>query len=366
VKIPAFLDRVFNKSCADMSDIPDGAINCIVTSPPYEDQRDYSDDAENHGNYRGDAFIAKMRAPMRELFRVLKDNGSAFINFVPGRKDGVLSSTLHTFPMLLEESGFKIAQVLSWVKTNAQPVADARILKNAAESIYHVVKGGHYIVNKDAIRRPSLWASRDHRSSKYNPLGADGGNWLCPALERLNKMSVQEVLGAVLDPEGSVLPLKKTQDQATVHKAKMPDELADWLILYGSRAGDVVLDPWAGSGTSLCRAKAHGRHFVGYELVAAYAALSEQRLAAVLFGAASAADGTVSSARPPASDRASSATTVPAVKRERLCKRCGEPFTPKRQWQDYCKQSCRDAHNNARKKHPEKGGGDNGANADAV
>lgn len=354
-------DKVLAKSCADMSDLADGSINCVVTSPPFEDQRDYSADVENHGNYRGDEFIARLRAPMRELFRVLADDGSAFINFMPGRKDGFVSSTFYSFPHLLEDSGFKLVQVLWWIKSNARPSADQRVLKNATEPIFHIVKSAGYYVDKDAIRGPSLYAARDKRSWKYHPGGAASGNWHCPALERLNKMSVQDVLGSVLDPEGNAFPLKKTQDQASLHPGKMPEELADWLIRYGSRAGDVVLDPWAGAGTTLCRAKALGRHYVGYELVSAYAQLCEERLEPVDFGEA--LDGPSAVVAKPVRGRKQESAPVLAGPLPLTCRQCGGEFTPKKRWASFCSRKCRFAfHNekNRRKAHDEEADVDGG------
>lgn len=360
---PAFADRIFTKSCADMSNLPAGSIHCVVTSPPFETQRDYSADVENLGNYRGDEFIVRMRAPVREVFRVTRDDGSAFINFMPGRKDGFVSPTLSSFPMLLEESGFKIVQIMWWIKTNARPSADPRVLKNAAEPIFHVVKTRDYFVNKDAIRRPSLYAGRDQRSWKYNPLGADRGNWLCPALERLNTMSVQEVLGAVLDPEGNALPLKKTQDQASLHPAKMPDELADWLILYGSRPGDTILDPFLGSGSSACRAKALGRHYVGFETVPEYAKLAEERVALVRFGEA--LEGSVTRSATAAKPKVPFLATAPSSW-NRSCRTCGKPFTTKKRSQVSCSSRCRYTHANRANTRVGAIRGNNGEEADVA
>lgn len=342
----AFTDRIFAKSCASMSELPDGRVDCVVTSPPYETQRDYAADPENLGNYRGEEFLARMEAPLRELFRVLKPEGSAFVNFVHGRKDGFSSPTLHAFPALLERVGFRIVQPLYWLKTNARPTADDRVLKSAVEPIYHVVKSSAYRVNKDAIRRPSLYAVRDKRAWKYNPHGADGGNWLCPALDRLNKLSVQELLGAVLDPAGDVLPLKKTQNQSTLHPAAMPDELADWLILYGSAPGDLVLDPFLGSGTTACRAKALGRHHVGYESVLDFARLSEERVALVRFGEA--LEENEAGRRKPAMPVVPAKPAEPA---ESACRTCGKPFVARKPWQVSCSNKCRDTHHNARRMH---------------
>lgn len=337
---PDFLDRVFQKSCADMSEIPPDAIHCVVTSPPYEMQRRYSDDPQDHGNHAGAEFIERLRPAMREVLRVLRPDGSAFFNFIHTQIGGFASPTLHKFPALLEESGFKIVQPLSWLKTNARPSADPRLLKPSVEMIYHVAKTKDYFADKDTVRVPSIWAGRDHRATKYNPLGGDRGNWFCPALDQISKMSLHDVLQVFLGDGVDVLPLRKSQEQSTIHPAKMPDELADWLIRYGSRPGDTVLDPWAGSGTSLCRAKVLGRHWVGYELSADYARLAEERIARVTFGEAlggEAVSATVAA-------RKLSMRAKPVILAKKACRACGKPYEPKRRWQTSCSSKCRYTH----------------------
>lgn len=348
---PDFIDRVYAKSCDVMAELPNESIDCVVTSPPYEKQRAYSPEASNHGNYAGTEFITRMRVAMLEVFRVLKNDGSGFINFHHSTLGGFASSTLHDFPEMLESVGLRIVQPLTWLKTNAQPIASEKMLKPAVEAIYHVAKSRDYYVDKNAIRTPSIWASRDNRPKKNNPLGAAPPDWLCPALDDLRQMSVQDVLTRLLDPEAAVLALRKTQDQSTVHSAKMPDALADWLIRYGCPREGTLLDPWAGSGTSLCRARALGRRFVGYELVPAFAQLCEERLAQVRFGEALEADKEESSRRPPMPSRPQSADNIASQPADRPCKHCGKPFTPSRAWSRFCTPAHRHAHNNARNAH---------------
>ena len=344
-----YLDSVIAKSCRDMSELPDASIDCVVTSPPYERMREYSADPENLGNYSGEDFVARIRKPLEEVFRVLKPDGSLFLNFLHGSKDGFASCTIHRLPALVEDVGFRIAQTLYWVKTNARPTANPRLLKTAVEPIYHAVRGPDFYVDKSAVRRPSAWAERDPRAWKYNAKGADPGSWLCPAMERLRRMSIQDIFGAVLGPESSALALRKSQEQATVHCAKMPDELADWLIRYGTKTGDCVLDPWAGSGTTLCRAKALGRRYIGYEIVPEYAGLAEERLARVTFGEA--LDGVQSLGKPANPQKQKSPIPAASVADERECRQCGEKFEPKKKWQAYCKRKCHDRHHNSKRRN---------------
>lgn len=341
-----FIGKVFIKSCQSMAELPDASIDCVVTSPPYEQMKRYGDSPEDMGNYQGLAFIEKLRPAVREIFRVLKDEGSAFFNFQPSRVGGFMSPTLPALPAMLEQEGLRIVQPITWLKTNAQPTADARLLKSSVETIYHLAKSEAYYADKSATRAPSLWAGRDKRTHKYHPSGlSERGNWFCPALDHVHKLSLQEVLRALLGADSDALPLRKSQDQATIHPAKMPDELADWLILYGSRPGAVVLDPWAGSGTTLCRAKALGRQWVGYELSAGYAELAISRISAVP-EAPGEGGGQLGVDPSPTLAAARRGPVTPPSPREALCKHCGKPFPAKRRWQAFCSDRCRYTHHN--------------------
>lgn len=346
-KPPLYIDQVYAKSCSDMAELPDASVDLVVTSPPYEAMRSYSDHPEDLGNAQGPEFVGLMRKPVAEIHRVLKPAGSAFVNFQHQNLGGFASPTLYLLPALYVEQGFHIVQVLYWIKTNAHPQNDPRLLKTAVEPIYQLAKTKDYYANKDAIRRPSLHAGKDKRTWKYNPMGADPGSFLCPAIERLRGLSVQDVLLQVLDPEGSALPYPKSQDQATVHPAKMPEELARWLVLYGSRPGALVLDPFLGSGTTACMAKALGRRFVGYELNPEYASLARRRLAQIQPGDFPPTE--------PIRMRAPRLPERPSGLQEAFCPVCGTPFIPNKPWQKFCSAQCRYKHHNAGRKHdPEK------------
>lgn len=330
-----FSGQVFAKSCSDMAELPDSSVDLVVTSPPYETMKSYSEHPEDLGRAQGREFIHSMRGPVEEICRVLKPTGSAFINFQHQTIGSFASPTFYLLPALFEEMGLHIVQVLYWVKTNAHPLNDPRLLKPAVEPIYHLAKTKDFYTDKDAIRRPSLHAGRDKRAWKYNPKGADGGNCLCPAVERLRVLSVNDVLILVLDPGSNVFPNPKSQDQALLHPAKMPDEVARWLIAYGSKPGALVLDPFLGCGTTACEAKALGRRWVGYELNPVYAAQARTRIEQVQPGEL-----------PPEEPIYTPAPKPAPVNRASSCPTCGAPFTPAKPWQRYCSDKCRYKHHN--------------------
>lgn len=240
-----YLNKVFCRSAARMEELPDGVIDLIFTSPPYEKLRHYSDSPEDLGNFCGEEYVAKLRPVLEESFRVLKSTGSFFLNFQAPNLDGFVSPSEFLIPRLaVEEIGFKLVQTHYWIKLNAMPVPAAYVVKDSVELVWHFARSADFYVDKDALRVPSATMETDKRLWKYNAMGKDPGN-------------------AFFEPVA--------RDQQNGHPAKMPAAVAERFVLYGSRTGEVVLDPFCGSGTTLAAAKAHGRDFVGYELKPEYA-----------------------------------------------------------------------------------------------
>ena len=335
----------------EFSLIPDNIVDAIVTSIPFEMMRHYSDNPEDLGNFQGRDFIEKLEPVIWEWSRLLKRTGNLFVNFQPQTVGGALSPTAWLLPQILSKS-FHIVQELTVLKSNAMPSNDPKRLKPSVERVYHcVIDRSAYVVFKDAIRRPSRWADRDNRPWKYSDKGADPGSALCPALERIRRMSEKDVLTRLLGEDGDVLTIAKTQNQSTIHPAKMADEVARWLILYGSPPGGMVADNFCGSGTTLTQAKALGRHFIGGDLNPAYVRQAETALAQVQFG------HLLDPAMPePARIRPAPRQDAPgALKRPLLaCRHCGRDFEPRKGWQAFCSPNCRFHHHNEKRRKDDK------------
>jgi DNA modification methylase/predicted nucleic acid-binding Zn ribbon protein len=352
------LDRVFCSPAHDLPHLPPECVDAWITSIPFETMRHYGDDPRDLGNYQDREFVEKLVPVIAEWRRTLKPSGNLFLNFQPKMVGGFVSSAAWLLPQALVENGLRVVQVLSILKTNAMPENDPRLLKRSVEVVYHCVKGPEYVVFKDAIRRPSIWAARDHRTEKYAENGADPGNAICPALERLRRLSAREAISLLLGEGGDVLAIAKTQDQCRTHPARMADEVARWLTAYGSPEGGMVGDNFCGSGTSLRLAKALGRHYVGSDLSADYVAQAETALTEVTFGSLLIPGGSVAPALP-APSAAPVTTTLPGSRRRqprqpvtKACVTCGKDFPPAKDWQKFCSRFCHDTyHNSHRRKH---------------
>lgn len=343
------IDQVVVAAADKLDHVASDSIDAWITSTPFEMMKHYSDDSHDLGNFQAEEFITRLAPVIAEWRRTLKPTGNLLLNFQPQTVDGVLSPSVWLLPQALAANGLYIVQELWIVKTNAMPSNSPRLLKPCVERVIHAVKDPEtFIVDKDAVRRPSLWASRDNRPWKYRADGADGGNFICPALEKLNRMTIKDVLGAVCAEDANALFSTATRDQRTVHTARMADEVAEWLVRYGSPLNGMVGDNFLGSGTTAIAAKRLGRHFVGSDLNAAYVTQAQEAVVRVSFGEH------LSMSEPPQSVGRGQPRQQPrAVRREQTgrCRQCRVEFIPKKRWQNFCSDPCRYQFNNARRRN---------------
>ena len=266
----SYRNTIFHGSAAQMADLPDASVDLIFTSPPYEARKVYHTADGDIGRLRGDEFIAALKPIMSECHRVLKPSGNFFLNFQGQYCDGRFSLTEAKIPIVaVEELGFDYVQPFYWTKTRPKPDNYRRRLKNVNEIIYHFVKDAdHYAVYKDEVREPSRYQGHDQtcklcnstlpgrmdkRAWKYNPKGRDPGNVIYSK-------------GATGQGSGDTWNKATKRPKKDIHPALMPMELADFFVKYGSTEGDLVLDPFMGSGTTGIAAARMGRDFVGYDV----------------------------------------------------------------------------------------------------
>ena len=260
-----FRNTVFQGDAASMGSLPDGSVDMIFTSPPYESRKRYGDaDARDLGRLQGDAFVAALEPVLRECHRVLAPHGNLFINFQGQYIGRRLSLVQAKIPVLaVEVVGFEYVQDFYWTKTNARPDNYARRLRNRNEVIYHFAKDiDLYRVNKDSVRVPhrhggsgrecelckSLVPGRtDKRVHKYNPAGADPGNVIF--------MPTSTGQGSGDTSRRSGAPV------LYVHPGLMPGRLAEFFVRYGSVESGLV--------------------YVGYELFPEYIETALARCQAV-------------------------------------------------------------------------------------
>lgn len=233
--------------------LPDDSVQLVVTSPPYNIGKQYEP------RRTVDEYVAWCSRWLSEISRALTPTGAAWVNVgytsVPGRGVAV------PIPYLLwpHFGGLQLIQEVVWHQTNG--VACRRRLSPRNEKLLWLVRDpSAYAFNLDAIRDPNVAYPHQRRRGRLrcNPLGKNPSDvWTIPRV----------VAG-------------RNAAERTRHPAQMPLALAERLIKACSEPGDLVLDPLAGSGSSLVAARGLGRVGWGFELRPDYCELVRDRLGA--------------------------------------------------------------------------------------
>jgi DNA modification methylase len=240
---PGALDRIFCKSSERMEELPEGSVHLMVTSPPYNVKKEYDEDLSL------DQYRDLLRSVFRETYRVLVTGGRACVNVANlGRRPYI---PLHRYIIEdMEALGFLMRGEILWNKgSSASPSTAWGSWKSAANPVLRDVHEYILVFSKLSFSRKRLKHHED-TIRREDFLEWTKSVWSFPAV-----------------PARSV-----------GHPAPFPEELPRRLIELYTYKGDVVLDPFCGSGTACLAALKSGRHFVGYEISPEYCRLAETRL----------------------------------------------------------------------------------------
>jgi DNA modification methylase len=281
-----------------------------VTSPPYFGLRDYDVDGQIGLEQTPDEYVAKLVEVFRCVRDVLAEDGTLWLNIGDsyaggskagekrpgsGRADGVVDDRgqgnrngvglvqgckpkdLIGIPWMLafalRSDGWYLRQDIIWHKPNPMPESVRDRCTKAHEYIFLLSKSDRYFFDSEAIKEPAV--TNDTR----RPYGSKGANMLdARGLEAQGKGRQREGADGQTRNRRSVWTVA-TRPYKGAHFATFPPALIEPCILAGSRPGDVVLDPFMGSGTTAAVAVQHGRRYLGCELNPAYKALQNERIA---------------------------------------------------------------------------------------
>lgn len=320
---------------ADARAIPlrDATVQCCVTSPPYFAQRDYGVAGQIGLERTVGEYVAVMVEVLREIRRVLKPDGVLFLNLgdchyssdrggwrgdahrwekselqrhnrgnantvrpnrMPqaGLKDKDLIGVPWRVALAAQADGWWLRSDIVWSKTACMPESIKDRPTRSHEYIFLLTKSGQYFYNADAIREPHIYGNNgDHHrnvdgSGKWQPPGVESPH---RGLHRAKTSGPGPHLGRRRQaPEpgevGAFHPLGKNkrtvwtinpQPYPGSHFATFPEEIPRLCILAGSRPGDVILDPFGGSGTTAKVALELGRRPIHLDLT--YHDLAKQR-----------------------------------------------------------------------------------------
>jgi site-specific DNA-methyltransferase (adenine-specific) len=265
---PLHLDRVHQGDCLDLlSRVPSGTVDLAFADPPFNIGYDYDtyDDRRSTDDY-----LAWSRRWMAEVVRVLKASGTFWLAI--GDEYAAELKVLAT-----RELGLTCRSWVVWYYTFG--VNCKSKFSRSHAHLFHFVKDPEtFTFNVDAIRVPSAreLVYGDRRANAKGRLPDD--TWI------LRPQDLPE--GFAADDDTWYFPrvCGTFKERSGWHGCQMPEQLLGRIVRACSDAGDVVLDPFGGSGTTLAVAKKLGRSFLGLELSEAYAARIADRLARITAG----------------------------------------------------------------------------------
>lgn len=300
------MDKIITGNAIEvLKELPDCSADCCITSPPYLGLRDYGVSGQLGLENSVEAYINRLTDIFREVRRVLKNDGTLWLNIGDSyvssnseysnckRKDLIGAPWLLAFA--LRDDGWYLRQDIIWEKPNAMPESVKDRCTKSHEYIFLFSKQSKYYFDYEAIKEPAVG---------FNNIAPAGSKGTLRPNSRLRKGNSRTFRGGGVYTKGqsfnnsaeimreshgnneNMTGLRNkrsvwtvaTQGYKEAHFATFPEKLIEPCVLAGSRDGGIILDPFIGSGTTAVVAKKHNRGFIGIELNPEYAEMARRRL----------------------------------------------------------------------------------------
>jgi DNA modification methylase len=317
---------IYQGNCLDiLPTLESGSIQSVVTSPPYFGLRDYGVDGQIGLEDTPEAYVEKMVAVFREVRRILRDDGTVWLNLgdsyngsgkagsnpeyqakhtefgKPSREKsrfGMPTNVKTLKPKDLigipwrvafafQADGWWLRSDIIWHKPNPMPESVTDRCTKSHEYIFLLTKSAKYFYDAEAIKEPAVYGIPNSPKSISSPYGQG-------FTRRAKKISATYRQDGGRN-DGNRHPSEKyttytgkrnrrsvwtvtTKPFSGAHFAVFPPEIPEICIKAGSKVGDTILDPFSGAGTTGLVAEKLGRNFVGIELNPDYAEMAEKRI----------------------------------------------------------------------------------------
>lgn len=240
--------------------IADNSIDLIVTSPPYADQR-----KSTYGGIHPDKYVEWFMPISEELLRVLKPTGTFILNIKEKVVDGERSTYVMELILAMKKQGWLWTEEFIWHKKNSYPGKWPNRFRDSWERLLQFNKTKKFNMYQEEVMVPiGNWAksrlknlSETDKQRDNSKVGSGFGKNISNWLER-DKAYPTNVLHLA------------TECNNKNHSAAFPEELPEWFIKLFTKENDLVLDPFAGSGTTLFVSKRMRRNSIGIEIMKEY------------------------------------------------------------------------------------------------
>jgi DNA modification methylase len=291
--------------------VASNTVQCAVTSPPYYGLRDYGVVGQIGLEETPEAYVNNLVAVFREVWRVLRDDGTLWLNLgdsyagssntggtnsIQGSDkrmgamndhkraltDGLKPKDLLGIPwrvaFALQADGWYLRSDIIWHKPNPMPESVTDRPTKSHEYIFLMTKSARYYYDAEAIKEVAI---------EGNDLGLLRSLKAADGQGPVDRKSINKRLDSGVDNrQGNPSGMRNkrsvwtvvTQSYSGAHFATFPEKLIEPCVLAGSKPGDIVLDPFNGSGTTGRVAARFGRQYIGIELNPAYIKLNPERL----------------------------------------------------------------------------------------
>ena len=259
-------------ACGDAAELlralPAESVQLVVTSPPYADQR-----RNTYGGIHPDEYVEWFMPFAGEIQRVLRSDGTFILNI----KEKAVRGERHTYVLELilamRRAGWLWTEEFIWHKKNCYPGKWPNRFRDSWERLLQFNKERKFTMHQEAVMVPvGDWADGRLRNLSATDQVRDESR----VRSGFGK-NISNWVGRKLAYPTNVLHLA-TECSNRSHSAAFPETLPDWFIRLFSSEDDVVLDPFAGSGSTLAAAQALGRRAIGIDINAEYCELMRERL----------------------------------------------------------------------------------------
>ncbi|MDR0521683.1 MAG: site-specific DNA-methyltransferase [Planctomycetaceae bacterium] len=311
----------------ELHDLPSDSVDLVVTSPPYFQQREYAG-GEGIGNEKNiDEYVFNLVKIFRQCVRVVKPTGTIVFNVGDKYINGSLMLVPYRFALGVQQLKLvKLVNELTWVKLNPTPKQDQRKLISSTEPFFIFAKSNDYYFNREAFLEYKDKYCNGNKKMPGNDLGKKYYELInnSELTTEQKRLAVKELDAVIADVRNGTLDsfrmkikgihalpyggqaggrltqintkgftiikiygnsLKRDVIESTVesikgniHPAVYPEFIVQEIIKMLTKEGDVVLDPFLGSGTTAVVAKRMKRNYIGIEIHPDYVAYAEQRL----------------------------------------------------------------------------------------
>ncbi len=268
-----YKNSIINGDCElVLKSLPENSIDLIFTSPPYADQR-----TNTYGGIRPDRYVSWFMPKADEFLRILKPTGSFILNI----KERVVDGERHTYvlDLILEmrKRGWLWTEEYIWHKKNSHPGKWPNRFRDNWERLLHFTKQKRFSMYQDQVMVPvGDWAqtrlknlSETDKKRDNSKVGSGFGK------------KIENWVGREYVYPSNVLHMA-TECYNQQHSAVFPVALPEWFIKLFTKPGDLVLDPFNGSGTTCVAAQQQNRDYIGIDTNQEYCELAIHRLQADL------------------------------------------------------------------------------------